>query len=95
MSCLLTSSAQLAPVTQCSAPQAAIHWKPAQRCQHRVELTGGCHRPTVAKGKWGFRGLWVLNLHGYFYIETFLGLAQQPCSGPWGQGAGTAASLCF
>lgn len=66
-----------------------------QTRQHRVNLAGGCHEPVVAKGKWGFRGLWVLYLHGYFYIETFPGSDQQSCIGPWGQGAGMAAGLCF
>lgn len=71
--------------------QADICWKPAQWWQHRVRLAGGCHEPTVAKGKWGFSGRWALNLHSYFYIETFPSCTRRSCSGLWGQGPGTAA----
>lgn len=72
-------------------PQADICWKPAQRWQHRARLTGGCHEPTVAKGKWGFSGHWVLNLHSYFYIETF-----PSCTRQWAVGPGPRdSSWCF
>lgn len=89
MYCPLKSSVQSPPGP--SVLRSALRPPFAQSWEHRVKLTGGCHEPTAAKGKWGFRGLWVLNLHSYFYIETFPSCAQQPCSGPWGQGPGTVA----